>query len=72
MFYFYFERKNDKVLTFNIVNFPDFEISTPSNKHHTGQFQNLISAGTLTRGNTVAIQKTFFQALHHLQQITSS
>ena len=27
MFYSYFERKNDKVLTFNIVYFPNFEIS---------------------------------------------
>ena len=27
MFHSYFERKNDKVLTFDIVNFPDFEIS---------------------------------------------
>ena len=24
----YFERKNDKVLTINIVHFPDFEISS--------------------------------------------
>ena len=28
MFYSYFERKNDKVLTFNIVHVPKFEIST--------------------------------------------
>ena len=27
MFHSYFERKNDKVLTFNTVNFPNFEIS---------------------------------------------
>ena len=27
MFHSYFERKNDKVLTFNIVHFPDFEIN---------------------------------------------
>ena len=27
MFPSYFERKNDKVLTFNIVHFPDFEIN---------------------------------------------
>ena len=26
-FHSYFERKNDKILTFNIVNFPNFEIS---------------------------------------------
>ena len=26
-FHFYFERKNGKVLTFNIVHFPNFEIS---------------------------------------------
>ena len=31
MFHFYFERKNDKVLTFNIVPFPNFEISTSPN-----------------------------------------
>ena len=41
MFHSYFERKNDKVLTFNIVHFPDFEISDslylapPSNKQRT-------------------------------------
>ena len=51
MFHFCFERKNDEVLTFNIVHFPNFEISAslylvpPSNKHRTSQFQNLISAG---------------------------
>ena len=27
MFHPYFERKNDNFLTFNIVRFPDFEIS---------------------------------------------
>ena len=27
MFHFYFERKNDKVLTVNIVHVPNFEIS---------------------------------------------
>ena len=27
MFHSYFERKNDKVLTFNIVHFPNFETS---------------------------------------------
>ena len=27
MFHSYFERKNDKVLTFNTVHFPNFEIS---------------------------------------------
>ena len=38
MFHSYFERKYDKVLTFNIVYFPNFEISAslllapPSNK----------------------------------------
>ena len=38
MFHYYFERKYDKVLTFNIVHFPNFEISAslllmlPSNK----------------------------------------
>ena len=47
----YFERKNDKVLSFNIVYFPNFETSAsfqlapPSNKHRTSQFQSLISAG---------------------------
>ena len=49
--YSHFERKYYKVLTFNIVHFPNFEMSTslllslPSNKHHTEQFKNLISAG---------------------------
>ena len=27
LFHFYFKRKNDKVLTFNIVHFPNFQIS---------------------------------------------
>ena len=27
----YFERKNDKVLPFNIVHIPNFEVSVPSN-----------------------------------------
>ena len=27
MFYSYFEEENDKVLTFNIVHFPNFELS---------------------------------------------
>ena len=27
MFLSYFERKNDNVLAFNIINFPNFEIS---------------------------------------------
>ena len=31
MFHSDFERKNDKVLTFNIVHFPDFEIRAASN-----------------------------------------
>ena len=43
MFYSYFERKNYKALTFNIVNFANFE-GRPSNKRRTLQFQNLISA----------------------------
>ena len=44
MFHSYFERKNGKVLTFNVAHFPNFEISAslelavPSNKHHTCQF----------------------------------
>ena len=51
MFHSYFERKNNKVLTFNIVNFPSFEISaflsltSPSHKRRTSQFQNLINEG---------------------------
>ena len=46
MFHSHFEKKNDKVLTFNIANFPNFVISTPSpDKRLTSQFQNLISAG---------------------------
>ena len=31
MFHSYFERKNDKVLTFNSVHFPKFEISAAPN-----------------------------------------
>ena len=45
MFHYYLERENDKVLTFNIVYFPSFEIALPSNKRRISQFQNLISAG---------------------------
>ena len=50
MFHSYFERNYDKVLIFNIVHFPNFEISAslllalPSNKRRTLQFQNLINA----------------------------
>ena len=50
MFHSYFRRKYDKVLPFNIVYFPNFEISAslllapPSNKRRTQQFQDLISA----------------------------
>ena len=49
--YLSFFRKNDKVLTFNIVNFPKFEINAslqltpPSNKRRTSKSQNLISTG---------------------------
>ena len=51
VFHSYFERKNDKVLTLDVVRLSNFEISAslhlspPSNKHRTSQFQNLISAG---------------------------
>ena len=51
MFHSYFERKNNKVLTFNIVHFPNVEISAslylapPSNKRRTSQFQNLKNTG---------------------------
>ena len=51
MFYSYFERKNEKVLKFTVIHFPNFEISAslllapPSNKRRTQQFQNLISTG---------------------------
>ena len=44
MFHSYFERKNDKILTFNVVHFPNFEISAslelapPFNKRRTSQF----------------------------------
>ena len=55
-----FERKYDKVLTFDIVHFPYFEISAslllapPSNQRRTLLFQSLISAcrGALIKGNT--------------------
>ena len=51
MFYSYFEREYEKVLTFNIVRFASFKISAsfllapPSNRHRSKQFQNLINAG---------------------------
>ena len=47
----YFESKNDKVLSFIIVYFPNFEtrasfqLAPPSNKRRTSQFQSLISPG---------------------------
>ena len=50
MFHSYFDRKYDTILTFNIVDFPNFEMSIflllapPSNKRRTSQFQNLVSA----------------------------
>ena len=50
MFHSYFDRKYDTILTFNIVHFPNFEMSIflllapPSNKRRTSQFQNLVSA----------------------------
>ena len=59
MFHFYFERKNDKVLTFSIVHFPNFEISAsfwlalPSNECWNSQFENLRAPEALIRGNTV-------------------
>ena len=49
---FYSERKNDKVLAFNIVHFPNFKISDslklapPSYKRRTSEILNLISAGS--------------------------
>ena len=51
MFYSYFERKYDKVLTFNMLHFPNFDISASlllaplSNNRHTQQFKDLLSAG---------------------------
>ena len=45
MFHSYLERKNDKFLTFNIVHFPNFEMSVslslalPSNKGQTQNFK---------------------------------
>ena len=50
MFHYYFERKMTRFLTFNIVHFPNFEISASlllapsSNKRRNSQFQSLISA----------------------------
>ena len=46
MFYSYFERKNEQVLTFNIVHFPNFEISASLIIAANNNFnQNLISVG---------------------------
>ena len=50
MFHSYFEVQSDKILIFNIVHFPNSEISASlllaplSNKRRTSKFQNLISA----------------------------
>ena len=57
MFHPYSERKHNKVLQLNFVHFPNFEIRAslqlvlPSNMCCTSQFQNLIKAGVLVRGN---------------------
>ena len=66
MCHYYFERKNDKVLSFIIVYFPNCETrvsfqlalqKSPSNKRRTSQFQSLISAG----GRLLEeIRQTFF------------
>ena len=54
LFHSYFERKNDKVLTFNIVYFPNFEISA------TPQVQNLISVvGCLLEEIWFLLRKVF-------------
>ena len=50
--HFYFESENDKVSTFNIFHFSNFEISASlqleqsSNNCCTSQFQNLLSTGS--------------------------
>ena len=48
MFHSYFERKNDKV--FNIVHFPNFEISAIPHS-----FNIYLAPGALIRGNTVVV-----------------
>ena len=59
------KKKKDKIWIFNIVHFPNFEISTspylapPSNKRHTLKFQNLINAGALIKRN-IAIKDVNF------------
>ena len=61
MFRSYFERKNDNVLTFNIIYVPNFEIGAsiklapPSNKRRAQQLQNLMSPEALIRGNSVIL-----------------
>ena len=57
MFHSYFERKYDKVFTFNIVHFSNFEISAPCNKRRTQHFQNLQALGALIRGNMVIYKR---------------
>ena len=43
LFHSYFERKNEKILSFDIVYLSDFDKS-PSKKRGTSQFQNLVTA----------------------------
>ena len=58
MFHFHFERKKDKILAFNIVHFPNFEIgASPKLAPHL-TVSNLISARSLIRGNAVPLLRT--------------
>ena len=55
--YSYFERKNDKVLTFNIVHFPNFEISAAPNSFKFTQF---------TTGGKNQDKRGYLLALHNV------
>ena len=64
MFHYHFERKNDKVLTFNIAHFPNFKISAslllapPSTKRRNSQFQRKYGTQTMDDCNFPVIINT--------------
>ena len=66
LFHFYFERKNDKVLTINVFHFPYFEISASLKlAPHVTVLKFNKRRGALIRGNTV--YKDFLHAVGFLK-----
>ena len=67
MFYSYFERKYDKILTLNIVHFPNFEISTSLLlAPHSNSFKILQAPGACIRRNTVCTFEKSYSEIFHL------